>query len=87
MQNFFKEKRARNFLKHLEYVGEYGPDDVRYEYPEIGRKCYQYQKSTDTSAKSVLATDSGRPFPETYYNCIGSTIRGFAFFPQTCLIH
>ena len=28
---FFHHKRARNFLKHLEYVGEYGPDNVRYE--------------------------------------------------------
>ena len=27
----FHHKRARNFLKHLEYVGEYGPDNVRYE--------------------------------------------------------
>ena len=49
----FHEKRPRNFLKHLEYVGEYGPDNVRCEYPEIGRKYYQHQKSTDTSAKPV----------------------------------
>ena len=32
---FYLEKRARNFHKHLQYVGEYGPDNVRCEYPEI----------------------------------------------------
>ena len=85
--NCFHEKRPRNFLKHLEYVGEYGPDNVRCEYPEIGRKYYQHQKSTDTSAKPVLATDSDWPFPETYYNSIASTGRGFGFFPQTYMIH
>ena len=58
LYRFFHEKRARNFLKHLEYVGERGPDNVRCEYPEIGRKYYKYKKSTDTSAKSVLETDS-----------------------------
>ena len=41
---FFHEKRAMYFLKHLEYVGEYGPDNVRCEYPEIGRKYYEYKK-------------------------------------------
>ena len=35
------------------------------------------------SSKSVLATDSDCPFPETYYKSIGSTVRGFAvFFPN-----
>ena len=32
---FYHEKRARNFHKHLKYVGEYGPDNVRCKYPEI----------------------------------------------------
>ena len=41
---FFHEKRAIYFLKHLEYVGEYGPDNVRCEYPETGRKYYKYKK-------------------------------------------
>ena len=34
---FYHGKRARNVLKHLECVGEYGPDNVQCEYPEIGR--------------------------------------------------
>ena len=32
---FYHEKRATNFYKHLEYVLEYGPDNVGREYPEI----------------------------------------------------
>ena len=83
---FYHEKRARNFLKHLGYVGEHGPDKTRCEYPEIGRKYYKYNKSTDVSSKSVLATDSDWPFPETYYKSISSTVRGFGFFSQTYLI-
>ena len=79
---FFHEKRARNFLKHLEFIGEYGPDNVRCEYPEIGRKHYEYNKSTDTSAESVLATDSDWPFPDTHYKSIGSTVRPFGGFSQ-----
>ena len=53
----FHHKRARNFLIHLEYVGEYGPDNVRYKYPEIGRKYYEY-RSNDTAAKTIQVTDS-----------------------------
>ena len=79
---FFHEKRARNFLKHLEFIGEYGSDNVRCEYPEIGRKHYEYNKSTDTSAQSVLATDSDWPFSETHYKSIGSTVRPFGIFSQ-----
>ena len=83
---FYHEKRARNFHKHLKYVGEYGPDNVRCEYPEIWRK-YEYIKSTDVSSRSVLATDSDWPFPETYCKSIGGTVRVFLFFfPKTYLI-
>ena len=73
---FFHDKRARNFIKHLEYIGEYGPDNVRCEYQEIGRKYYEY-RSNDTAAKTVHETDSGLPFLETYYKSIGSTVRAF----------
>ena len=34
---FYHEKRARNVLKYLEYVGKCGPYNVQCEYPEIGR--------------------------------------------------
>ena len=80
-QKFSHEKRARNFHKHLEYVGEYGPDNAQCKYPEIWRK-YEYIKSTDVSSRSVLATDSDWPFPKTYCKSIGGTIRVFVFFPQ-----
>ena len=37
---FYHEKRARNFLKYLAYVGEHGPDNTRCQYREIERKYY-----------------------------------------------
>ena len=81
VRKFFYDKRAENFLKYLEYVGGYGPDNVRFEYPEAGRKYYQYKKSTSgLSVKSLLATDSDWPFPDTYYKSTGSTVRGFDIF-------
>ena len=78
-----------NFLTYLEYTGEYGPDNVRCEYPEVGWKYYEYKKSTSgSSVKSLLATDSDWPFPDTYYKSIGITVRGFGFFcTQHYLIH
>ena len=78
---FFHNKRAENFLNYVEYVGEYGSDNVRCEYSEAERKYYEYKKSTSgSSVKSLLITDSDWPFPETYYKSIGSTVRGFVFF-------
>ena len=83
MPKFFNEKRERNFLKHLLYIGEHGPDKTRCEYPEVGRKYYKYKKSTDMSTKLFLATDSDWPFSGTYYKSIGSMVRGFGgFFPN-----
>ena len=78
---FFHDNRAENFLKYLEYVEEYGTDNVRGEYPETGRKYYEYKKSTSVSSvKSLLAADSDWPFPDTYYKSIGSTVRSLGIF-------
>ena len=41
---FHHDKRDTNFLKFLSYVGEYGPDNSRCEFPQIGRKLYEYKK-------------------------------------------
>ena len=77
---FFHDKRA--------YVGEFRPDNVRCEYPEVERKYYKYKKSTSgSSVKSFLVTDSDWSFPYSYYKSIGSTAKGFVFFTQTYLIH
>ena len=74
---FFHDKRTENF----EYVGEYRPDNVLCQYPEVGRKYYEYKKSTSgSSIKSLLATNSDWPFSDTYYKSTGSTVRGFDFF-------
>ena len=77
---FYYEKRARNFLKHLVYVGEHGPNKTRCEYPEGGTKYYEYKKSTDVSSKSTLPTDSDWHFPETYCKSIGTTVGRLGFF-------
>ena len=58
------------------YIGKHGPDKTRCKYPEVGRKYYEYKKSTDVSSKSVLTTDLDWSFHETYYKSIGSTVRG-----------
>ena len=78
LYQYFITKKARNFLKHLVYVGEHEPG-ARCEYPELGRKLYEYQKPTTVSTKTVLATDQDWSMPETYYKSIGSTIRGLSF--------
>lgn len=81
VQKFYLEKRTKNFLKYLSYIGEYGPDNVRCEFPETGRKYYINKISTSGSlVKSILATDIDWPFPGTYYKSISSTVRAFSFF-------
>ena len=55
---FYHDKRDANFLKFLSYVGEHGPDNVRCEYPQIGRKLYKYKKKTaGSSAGSIQLAD------------------------------
>ena len=66
MPEFCHEKRARNVLKHLVYVGEHAPDNAQCKYEEIDRKYYKYKKSIDVWSKSILATDSDWLFPKTY---------------------
>ena len=60
MPEFYHEKRTKKFLKNLLYVGEYGPDNARREFSEIGGKYYIYKKKTTTgsSVRLILATDS-----------------------------
>ena len=60
--------------------------NARWEYPELGKKLYEYKKPTTVSTKTILATDQDWPLPETYYKFIGSTIRGSVFYCQTYLI-
>ena len=79
------EKRARNGLKDLVYVGEHAPDNTQCKYKEIDRKYYKYKKSIDVSSKSILATDLDWPFPKTYWKSISSAVRGFNIFSQTYL--
>ena len=80
LYQYFITKKARNFLKHLVYVGEHEAGaNARCEYPELGRKLYEYKKPTTVSTKTVLATDQDWSMPETYYKSIGSTIRVLSF--------
>ena len=55
---FYHDKRDTNFLKFLSYVGEHGPDNLRCEYLQIGRKLHEYKKKTaGSSARSIQSTD------------------------------
>ena len=70
-----------NFLKHLEQIGEYRPDNVRCKYPEFWKQFYEHKKSTSgSSVESLVAHDSDWSFPDTYYKSIGIAVRGFVFF-------
>ena len=42
---FYHDKRDTNFLKFLSYVGEYGPDNSRCKFPQIGRKLFKHKKT------------------------------------------
>ena len=78
---FYRDKRDTNFLKFLSYVGEYGPDNSRCEFPQIGRKYYEYKKSPPVSlSRAIQPNDLDWPFPQTYFKNIGLTVRGFNFF-------
>ena len=62
---FYHDKRDPNFLKFLSYVGEYGPDNSHCEFPQIGRKFYEYKKKAGVSiARIIQPTDLDWPFPE-----------------------
>ena len=58
VSKFYHDKRDTNFLKFLSYVGEYGPDNSRCEFPQIGRKLYEYKKKTAVSlTRAIQSTD------------------------------
>ena len=79
--NFTTRKGQKNFLKYLIDAVEYRPENFRFEFPEIGRKCYEYKKSTvGSSVKSIPATEPDWSFPDTCCKSIGSTVRGLIFF-------
>ena len=80
---FYDDKRDTNFLKFLSYVGEYGSDNSRCKFPQIGRKLYEYKKQNETAVsltRIIQSTDSDWPFPQTYFKNVGLTVRGFNFF-------
>ena len=80
MPKFYHDKKDNNFLKFLSYVGEHEPDNLRCEYPQIGKKLYECKKKTaGLLARSIQSTDLDWPFPETHFKNIGLTVRGFDF--------
>ena len=81
MPKFYHDKGDTNFLKFLSYVTEYGPDNLRHEFPQIGRKLYQYKKETTTSlTRTIQSTESDWSFPQKYFKNIGLTVRELNFF-------
>ena len=81
LPKFYHDKRNTNFPKFLSYVGEYGPDNSHCEFPQTGRKLYEYKKKPTASLTKVIqSTDSDWPFPETHFKNTDLTVRGFNFF-------
>ena len=62
-------------------MGEYGPDNSRCEFPQIGRNYYEYKKTSPVSlSRAIQSNNLDWPFPQTYFKNIGLTVRGFNFF-------
>ena len=77
----YHDKRDTNFLKFLSYVRQYGPNNSRWKFPQIGRKLNEYKNPPTVSlTRAIQSTDSDWPFPQTCFKNIGLTIRGFNFF-------
>lgn len=81
---FYHDRRDKNFLKGLIYVGEKAEIDEKYfqEAKEeiLGRKLYEYQINRNNKRPTTInPKDIDRPFPELFYDTIGFTVRGFTF--------
>ena len=84
---FYHERKSKNFLKTLKFIGEWDIiDKIGFsEFPnEFGRKLYEYQKDpAHDRATSLQTSDVDWPMPDTYFKSIGPTLRGFSFlFPN-----
>ena len=80
---FYHERKSKNFLKTLKFIGEWDKiDKVGFsEFPnEFDRKLREYQKDPNHDRTISLKTSAVNwPMPDTYFKSIGPTLRGFSF--------
>ena len=80
---FYHNRRDKNFLKNLIYIGEKKEIDEKYFYEDgtsLGRRLYEYQ--VDENNKRLInihPRDLDWPFSDKCYESIGYTIHGFSF--------
>ena len=79
----YHNRRDKNFLKNLIYIGEKKEIDERYFYEEgtlLGRRLYEYQiDKNNTRPLNIHPTDLDWPFLDKFYESIGYTVHGFLF--------
>ena len=79
----YHNRRDKNFLKNLIYIGEKKEIDERYFYEEgtlLGRRLYEYQIDKNNKRPlNIHPRDLDWPFPDKFYESIGYTIHGFSF--------
>ena len=82
---FYHDRKDRNFLKGLVYVGEKPEIDQMgfNQLPVLGRKLYEYQinKNNKNLIKpiEINSKDLDWPFPEKFQESIAFTVSGFSF--------
>ena len=80
---FYHNRRDKNFLKNLIYIGEKKEIDKKYFYEEgtsLGRRLYEYQIDKNNKRPlNIHLRDLDWPFPDKFYESIGYTIHGFSF--------
>ena len=87
MPTFYHDRNTVNFLKELQFVGEFDTIDKigLSGIPTVfGRKLYEYRTKTGAvSNKFIEAKDNDWPFPDMYFISKGCSVRGFSFaFPN-----
>ena len=80
---FYHNRRDKNFLKNLIYIGEKKEIDEKYFHEEgtsLGRRLYEYQIDKNNKRPlNIHLRDLDWPFPDKFYESIGYTIHGFSF--------
>ena len=82
VSKYYHDKRRRNFLKNLKFVGKKQEINENYfsENKKIGRKLYEYNLNNDnTQSFNLTREELDFYLPSKWYNSIGYTINGFSF--------
>lgn len=81
--NFYHDRRDKNFLKGLTFVGKKADTDEENfsEFPSVlGRQLYEYKiNPSNKRVENIPIIDLDWPFPDKYYKSIGFAINRFDF--------